>query len=346
MWERGWVGDEIVVISGDSQRVSQNGCLAMWWNSKPADTSSNTAQKSVPFMKMRIIGIIVTAIVALASVGALATMGLNLGLDFTGGVLVEASKDTPFDVGEVRDQVAGAGFAESAVSLTNGGTTAVIRVPLGAAGDDVQAVSVLVTESLGDGVVIEKADAVGPKVSGELFWKGVTASILAVVVIGIYIWFRFESKFGWAALITTFHDALAVVGLFAITRMTFDLTIVAGVLTVAGYSINDTVVVFDRIRETLRKYKKMPLPEVIDVAVTATLSRTLMTSGTTLLAGVAMMVLGGPVLFGFAASIVFGIVIGTYSSIFVAAPLLLALPGRLPGERAAAAEADEAGAPA
>lgn len=318
----------------------------MWWNAKPKEAPSSESAKSIPFMKLRMIGVVVTVIVALGSVGSLATMGLNLGLDFTGGVLIEASQEAPFDVGAVRDQVAGAGFAESAVTLTDGGNTAVIRVPLDATEGNVQAVSAQITQSLGDGVEILKADAVGPKVSGELFWKGVTASILAVVVIGIYVWFRFESKFGWAALITTFHDALAVVGLFAVTRMTFDLTIVAGVLTVAGYSINDTVVVFDRIRETLRKYKRLPLAEVIDISVTATLSRTLMTSGTTLLAGVAMMVLGGPVLFGFAASIVFGILIGTYSSIFVAAPLLLWLPGRLPGERAATSDQTGASAPA
>lgn len=318
----------------------------MWWNAKPKTGGDTASVKTFPFMKFRMIGVVVTLVVALGSVGALAGMGLNLGLDFTGGVLIEASKESPFDVSVVREQVAGAGFAESAVSLTNEGTTAVIRVPLGAAGENVSAVAEAISGSLGDGVSIDKSDAVGPKVSGELFWKGVIASLLAVVVIGIYIWFRFESKFGWAALITTFHDALAVVGLFAVTQMTFDLTIVAGVLTVAGYSINDTVVVFDRIRETLRKYKKLPLAEIIDMSITATMSRTLMTSGTTLLAGIAMMLLGGPVLFGFAASIVFGIVIGTYSSIFVAAPLLLWLPGRLPGERVDHAEGGAASATA
>ncbi len=316
----------------------------MWWNAKPKEGAAEAPVATLPFMKFRMIGVIATVIIAVASIGALATMGLNLGLDFTGGVLIEASQSTPFDVSAVRDQVAGAGFAESAVSLTNGGNTAVIRVPLGSLGDDVSAVAEAISSSLGEGVSIDKSDAVGPKVSGELFYKGVIASLLAVVVIGIYIWFRFESKFGWAALITTFHDALAVVGLFALTRMTFDLTIVAGVLTVAGYSINDTVVVFDRIRETLRKYKKLPLAQVIDMSITATMSRTLMTSGTTLLAGIAMMLLGGPVLFGFAASIVFGIIIGTYSSIFVAAPLLMWLPGRLPGERVE--QTDDAGASA
>ncbi len=310
----------------------------MWWNKTDLSGAEMPAPKTLPFMKFRYFGLVVSTIVVIASWGALAINGLNLGLDFTGGVLIEARQEQTFDVGEVRDKIGEVGFRDAAVTLTEAGHTAVIRLPIEATGSDVQSVATTITAALGDGIEILKTDAVGPKVSGELFWKGVIASILAVVMIGIYVWFRFESKFGWAALITTFHDALAVVGLFALTGMTFDLTIVAGVLTVAGYSINDTVVVFDRIRENLRKYKKLPLVEVINMSLTSTLTRTLVTSGTTLLAGIAMMLLGGPVLFGFAASIVFGIVFGTYSSIFVAAPLLLYLPGRLPGARAATSE--------
>src|SRR6185295_11547759 len=188
-----------------------------------------------------------------------------------------------------------------------------------------------------------KTDTVSGKVSDELFQSGIIACLLAVAGIAAYIWFRFESKFGWGAFITTFHDVYAVVGLFSISQwtpwpMTFDLTIVAGVLTVAGYSINDTVVVFDRIREMLKKYKKLPLARIIDISITATLSRTLITSLATMIAAVSMAVLGGPVLRGFAVSIVFGIVVGTYSSIFVAAPLLLHLPGRMPGARITGAD--------
>jgi preprotein translocase subunit SecF len=197
----------------------------------------------------------------------------------------------------------------------------------------VEAVTRKVTEALGPAVEIRKTDAVGPKVSGELLRDGVIACLLAVAAIAGYIWFRFESKFGWAAFLTTFHDVYAVVGLFSITQMTFDLTIIAGVLTVAGYSINDTVVVFDRIREMLKKYKKMPLPDIIDLSITSTLSRTLITSVATILAAGSLALLGGPVLLGLAVSILFGVVVGTYSSILVAAPLLIHLPGKIPGTR-------------
>ncbi|MDZ4760092.1 MAG: protein translocase subunit SecF [Alphaproteobacteria bacterium] len=294
--------------------------------------------KAFPFMGMRWIGFLVTAIVFTITTVSLVTQGLNLGLDFTGGVLVEAAQPEAFDVADVRNRVTDAGFEDISVTTTDAGKTALIRVPVDTTGADVEGVTRLITEALGDGVDIRKTDAVGPKVSGELFRDGVIAAVLAVVAIGIYVWFRFESRFGWAAFITTFHDVYAVVGLFSLTRMTFDLTVVAGVLTVAGYSINDTVVVFDRIRETLKKYKKLPLSQIIDRSITATLSRTLITSVATGLAALAMMFLGGPVLFGFAASIVFGIVIGTYSSIFVAAPLLMYLPGRIPGSKAALAD--------
>jgi preprotein translocase subunit SecF len=182
-------------------------------------------------------------------------------------------------------------------------------------------------------VTILKTDAVGPKVSGELLTYGIGAALAAVIGIAIYVWFRFEARFGWAALITTFHDVFVIAGLFAVTGMTFDLTSIAAILTIAGYSINDTVVVFDRIRDMLKKYKKLSFDAIIDASITATLSRTLMTSFTTLITSLVMMFMGGPVLFGFAAAISFGIIIGTYSSIFVAAPLLIYLPGKLPGQR-------------
>jgi preprotein translocase subunit SecF len=307
----------------------------MWWD-KPSSTKTVETREpqAFGFMKMRWIGFIVTVAIFIATTVSLATQGLNMGLDFTGGVLIEAARETPFDADKVRAEVHAAGFeGESQVTLADNNKTALIRLPVIVTGSDVEAVTRKVTQALGEGVEIRKTDAVGPKVSGELFRTGVLASLLAVVGIALWIWFRFESKFGLAGLITTFHDVYAVVGLFSITRMTFDLTIVAGALTVAGYSVNDTVVVFDRIREMLKKYKKIPLAKIIDISITATLSRTVVTSLATLLATVTMMFLGGPVLFGFATSITFGIIIGTYSSIFVAAPMLLYLPGKIPGAK-------------
>lgn len=309
----------------------------MWWDKPPKTGEAPPAKPEVvfPFMSWRWFGFAVTGVLLVATLTLLATRGLNLGLDFTGGVLIEAANPSGFDVQQVRGALAGGGFGESVVQLTDGGRVALIRLPLGETGADVEAVARQVTATLGEGVLIQKTDAVGPKVSGELLRGGVIAAIASVIVIALYVWFRFESKFGVAALVTTFHDVLVVVGLFALTRMTFDLNVVAALLAIAGYSVNDTVVVFDRIREMLKKYKKLPLTRVIDVAITSTLTRTVITGGTTLLASLSILFFGGPVLFGFAAAITFGIAVGTFSSIFVASPLLLSLPGRIPGSRRA-----------
>lgn len=313
----------------------------MWWDKPSATKVQAKEPEPFPFMKLRFVGFIVTGIITVVTTVSLMTQGLNMGLDFTGGVQVEAAQTTPFDVDRVRGEVAKAGFTESNITTADDGTTVLIRVPL-EEGANIEETTRKVTDALDAGVTIRETGSVSGKVSAELFQSGIIAALLAVVGIGLYVWFRFESKFGWGAFITTFHDVYACVGLFSITQMTFDLTIVAGVLTVAGYSINDTVVVFDRIREMLKKYKKLSLPRIIDISITSTLSRTLITSLATMLAAGTMLFLGGPVLFGFAASIVFGIVIGTYSSIFVAAPLLLYLPGRIPGSKLAGVDRDAA----
>jgi preprotein translocase subunit SecF len=303
----------------------------MWWDKPNSNKAPAKEPEPFPFMKIRWIGFVVTTLITIATTVSLATQGLNMGLDFTGGVQIEATRATPFDAGEVRSAVSAAGFEESNVTPTSDGTI-VIRVPL-EEGATVEEIAGRLNNALGEDVRVLKTDNVSGKVSGELFGKGVLACLLAVLAIGAYVWLRFEVKFGTGAFLTTLHDVYAVIGLFSITQMAFDLTIVAGVLTVAGYSINDTVVVYDRIREMLKKYKKLPIQRVIDISITSTLSRTLITSVATMLAAAAMAFLGGPVLFGFAVSIVFGIVIGTYSSIFVAAPLLMHLPGRIPGAK-------------
>ena len=280
----------------------------MWWD-KPNKAPAKEAEP-LPFMKIRWVGFIVTAIITVVTTWSLMTQGLNMGLDFTGGVQIEASRETPFEVDVVRAAVAAQGFTESSVTPTSDGTV-VIRVPL-EEDSTVEETAKKLETALGAGAKILKTDNVSGKVSGELFGKGVL---------------------GTGAFLTTLHDVYAVIGLFSITQMAFDLTIVAGVLTVAGYSINDTVVVYDRIREMLKKYRKLQITRVIDISITSTLSRTLITSLATMLAAASMAFLGGPVLFGFAVSIVFGIIIGTYSSIFVAAPLLIHLPGRIPGAK-------------
>ncbi|MEY2757534.1 MAG: protein translocase subunit SecF [Pseudomonadota bacterium] len=303
----------------------------MWWDKPNPNKAPAKEMEPFPFMKVRWVGFIVTAIITVVTTWSLMTQGLNMGLDFTGGVQIEATRETPFEVEVVRTAVAAQGFSEASITSTSDGTL-VIRVPL-EEGATVEEIAGKLETALGAGAKILKTDNVSGKVSGELFGKGILACLLAVVAIGAYVWFRFEVKFGTGAFVTTLHDVYAVVGLFSVTQMTFDLTIVAGVLTVAGYSINDTVVVYDRIREMLKKYRKLPITRVIDISITSTLSRTLITSLATMLAALSMAFLGGPVLFGFAVSIVFGIIIGTYSSIFVAAPLLIHLPGRIPGAK-------------
>jgi preprotein translocase subunit SecF len=316
----------------------------MWWDKPGKVVHKHDEQDPIPFMKMRWIGFLISAVIIIGTTVSLATQGLSMGLDFTGGVQVSVAQPTPFDTELVRKQISDIGIKEPIVNRADGGTTAIIRFQ--AEDDtDLDALATRIHDALGPQTTIRERVQIGGKVSGELFQGGVIASIMALVCIAVYIWFRFERKFGMAALITTFHDVYAIIGLFSIFKafLPFDLTIVAGVLTLAGYSINDKVVVFDRIREMLKKYKKIPLPKIIDISITATLSRTLITSLATLMAGGAMLFLGGPVLFGFAVSVCFGIVIGTYSSIFVAAPLLIHLPGRVPGQRWAGEGGTDAG---
>ncbi len=311
----------------------------MWWDKPNANKAPAAETKPFPFMKIRWIGFLVTIAMIIVTTVSLATQGLNMGLDFTGGVQIEATSAKPFDVEAVRSEVKNAGFTESNVTTSEGASTIIIRVPL-EEGSSVEQTGKKLEAALGADARVRKTDNVSGKVSDELFSRGILACLLAVVGIGAYVWFRFEVKFGTGAFVTTFHDVYAVIGLWSVTQMTFDLTIVAGVLTVAGYSINDTVVVYDRIREMLKKYKKLTISQVIDISITATLSRTLMTSVTVMLAALAMVFLGGPVLAGFGIAIMFGVIIGTFSSIFVAAPLLIHLPGRIPGAKY---RGDEAG---
>ncbi len=204
-----------------------------------------------------------------------------------------------------------------------------VLMRLGITGDDPDSQQAVITEVRSaltaewPDIQFLQVDSVGAKVSGELVVDGVLAVVLSFIGIMIYVWLRFEWQFALGAVASLVHDAILVVGLFAVTQMEFNLTIVAAILTVIGYSINDTVVVFDRVREVLRKYKKMPLAEVLNLALNETLSRTVMTSSTTLIALLAIYFFGGPVVEGFAAAVIFGVLIGTYSSIYVASAVVL-----------------------
>jgi len=252
--------------------------------------------------------------------------GLNCGIDFRGGSVLEISTaPKPVNLGAVRGALEAMHMGDVQVQAFGSPSDAMVRFQT-PAGMEPNAVAERVKGEIQQvlGVVkFSRMEVVGPKVSGELLGKGLTALFLAIGLMLVYIWFRFEVQFGLGAVIALFHDVILTFGLIAVTRTEFSLTTIAAILTIIGYSMNDTVVVFDRLRENLRKYKRMPLREVIDLSINETLSRTIITGLTALLALGGLAVFGGPSLFSMSLILMFGIVIGTYSSIYVAAPVIL-----------------------
>jgi preprotein translocase subunit SecF len=259
------------------------------------------------------------------SLGSLAVRGLNYGIDFAGGIVMEVTTKATPDLDRLRHQLNELGLGE--IALQNFGSTndLLIRVPAQEGDEAAQKAAVdKIQTSLGDSVSsYRRVEFVGPKVGGELIRAGVVAVLLSLLGIMIYVWFRFEWQFGVSAIIATAHDVITIIGLFSVLGHEFNLTTLAAVLTIAGYSINDTVVVFDRIRENLRKYKTMPITELMNLSINETLSRTILTSSTTLIALTAIFFFGGSVLADFALALIWGILIGTFSSIFVASPLVM-----------------------
>ena len=260
------------------------------------------------------------------------TMGLNYGVDFRGGTIMMVATEEEVPVGEYRELLNGLDFGDvgvTEISDDTGQGRHMMLLRLGIAGDNPDSQQAVITEvqqalrAAYPGIQVLQVDSVGAKVSRELVVDGVLAVILSFIGIMIYVWLRFEWQFALGAVASLVHDALLVVGVFCVTRLEFNLTIVAAILTVIGYSINDTVVVFDRVREVLRKFKRMPLRDVLNLAFNETLSRTVMTSLTTLIALVALYLFGGGVVSGFAFAVIFGVLIGTYSSIYVASAVVL-----------------------
>ncbi len=288
---------------------------------------------NIDFVSQRFVAFAIDGLLVVATILSLWFQGLNLGIDFTGGVVIEAASDKSIEVGALREKLGTLGFGEVAIQNFGGDKDVLIRVQPSAqiAGQE-QAVADKIKAALGPSFRILRQEAVGPKVSGELFQSGIIATVLAIVMIGVYVAFRFEWQFGVSGLIATGHDVLVAVGMYSLFQFDFNLTSVAALLLLAGYSINDTVVVFDRIRENRRKYKQMALGELINLSTNQTLSRTFLTSFTTSLSVVPLILFGGEALFGFAATILWGIVIGTYSSIFVASCLMLYLPAITMGQ--------------
>lgn len=293
----------------------------------------------IDFVRHRFAAFAVTATLLAASVGSLALQGLNLGIDFSGGILLEIAAETPIDIAEIRAKLEPLRLGD--VSLQHFGSPDQALIGIAAQGREEANAEALrsVRTVLGDAVEYRRTEQVGPKVGAELLRDGVIATVLAVLAIGAYVYFRFEWQFAVAALVATAHDVLATVGLYSVLQLEFNLTAVAAVLTLAGYSVNDTVVVFDRVRELLRRHKSGDMKTIVNLSVNQTLSRTVMTSGTTLLAVIPLLLFGGSALFNFSLAIFWGIVIGTYSSVFVAGSLLLYMPPPR-GTRTAAVEAE------
>ncbi len=252
--------------------------------------------------------------------------GLNCGVDFKGGTLIEFSTaPNAVDLGAIRDPLNDLDIGEIQLQGYTDPTMAMVRYETPEGADPVQTsvrVQEAISSALGE-VNFGRRDVVGPKVSGELFLLGVVALLAGIGLMLVYIWFRFGLTFGAAAVLALAHDVILTFGLFAVTQMDFSLTAVGSILTIIGYSINDKIVVLDRVRENLRKYKKMPMKELIDLSVNETLSRTIITGVTGLMALTVMAYFGGDALFSFAVSMIFGIVVGTYSSIYIAAPALI-----------------------
>lgn len=282
----------------------------------------------IPFMSARKIAMVLSIFLIIGSGVYTYIHGLNFGIDFRGGVTIEIQTEEPADVEAIRAAVSNLDLGDVAAQEFGRPEDVLIRIERQAEGSQQQAIDAVlasITALYGDRYVVSRTEAVGPKVSGELVEKGILAVVLAVGAIMIYIWFRFEWQFGLGAVVSLVHDVSLTMGFFSLTGLEFNLSIVAAILTIVGYSLNDTVVVFDRIRENLRKYRKPTILEIIDQSLNETLARTLMTSITTLLALLALFFLGGEVIRGFTAAMIWGVVVGTYSSVFVASPVLNAL---------------------
>ena len=318
----------------------------------------------VGFMSWRLPTAILSIILIAASIFMVSTRGLNFGIDFIGGSVVEINKPASVEnEEEVRSALADLGLGPITVvkATAAGGVdqeTLIVRIKTqeveeGGNADTAQteATDLLVktlvdtfdlrwddplTEDVNEAddpatAADEKSDvlsrsSVGPKVSGELLTNGIMALVVALALMLAYIWFRFEWQFSVGAVAALTHDVILTIGMFALLQLEFNLTTIAALLTIIGYSMNDTVVVFDRVREEMRKYKQMPMKQVVDLALNGTLSRTLLTSGTTLLALLAIFFLGGSVLRGMSFALIWGVIIGTYSSIFIASSILLSMP--------------------
>lgn len=297
------------------------------------------------FMRFRRISFPLSAAMSILAITLYFFHGLNFGIDFKGGLLIEVKtiSGQAADLAQMRSTLGGLGLGE--VQLQQFGTPddVLIRVGEQPGGDEAQQAAVAkVRGALGTNLNYQRVEVVGPRVSGELLSYGVIGLMLAIFCILIYLWFRFEWQFALGAMIANVHDIVLTIGFMSITRIDFDLTSIAALLTILGYSLNDTVVIYDRIREMLRRYKKMPMPELLNASVNQTLSRSVITHLTVSLALLALLLFGGQAIHSFTATMMFGVVlVGTYTSVFIASPILIYLGVGRGGDALTRAEAKD-----
>lgn len=272
------------------------------------------------FMEKRRLWYVFSALLIIGSIIAVAVRGLNFGIDFTGGVVIEAGYSAPADLDATRQALAAAGLAGAQVQSFGTASDVLVRLPPAEGKEAISLTdkAVAAIRTVDASVEIRRTESIGPQVGRELAEKGATALLMTLLFIGIYVIMRFQWKFSVGATLAALHDPFVVVGFFAVTQLTFDLPVLSAILAVIGYSLNDTVVVFDRVRERLLSMRKATPIEVMNTAINETLSRTIMTSGTTSIVVVALLLFGGEALRGFATALLVGIVVGTYSSIYVA----------------------------
>jgi preprotein translocase subunit SecF len=280
---------------------------------------------NIQFIRWRWVAMAITLLLTVASIFLVATRGLNYGVDFAGGLTLQVGFDRAAPVDELRETVNGLGIGEASLQEFGSQEVVAIRVPLAETSDPQRIVDRVYGAIKADhpDAVLRSQDTVSGKVSGELIRNGALAAVLAMAGVAAYIWIRFEWQFGVGALFALFHDVTLTLGFFALTQLEFNLNIVAAILTIIGYSLNDTIVVYDRVRENLRKYRKMDIEPLLDLTINETLARTMVTSVSMIIALGALVLLGGDVIFGFAIAMLLGIFIGTYSSIYIASPILI-----------------------
>lgn len=276
------------------------------------------------FVSKRFIAYGITAMLVLVSCVSMATKGFNFGVDFAGGILMEVKhQGGAADLAGMRSAVSHLELGEVALQEFGAPDLILIRLQRQEGGEAEQLAAVAkVKETLGENFDYRRVEFVGPKVGEELIRGGILAVVLSVLAIAVYVWIRFEWQFGVGAMVSTFHDVITTFGVFSLTGLEFNLTSVAAVLTIVGYSINDTVVEYDRVRENLRKYKTMSTYDILNLSVNETLARTFLTGGTVFVSVLALLLFGGEVIRGFAVAMLWGVIVGTYSSVYVAMPIL------------------------